>query len=99
MKSALLILISIFLSLGAIAAQQDAHIVLYPNPAHERIYICGDMQPSSHVEVMNLIGEIVLNEELTNSAISIADLPSGIYVVKVYGAEGQLYYSSKLTKQ
>ena len=34
-----------------------------------------------------------------NGMVSIADLPSGIYIVRIYGADGELSLSSKLTKQ
>ena len=76
---------------------QDVRVTIYPNPATDRIYIRGN--GAYHVELMNMIGEVVLHEDVTAGTVSIADLKSGMYIVRVYDAEGSLILSAKLTKQ
>ena len=82
-----------------VLAPKEGHILIYPNPATVHISVKGEAQAATTIEIMNMIGAVVLHEDIANGVVSIADLPSGIYIVRVYGADGELSLSSKLTKQ
>jgi len=78
-------------------AQESTRVVVYPNPAKDRIWIKG--YGATYIEMVNLLGDVVLKEEVSANAISISDLQSGIYIARVYDAERSLIYSTKITKQ
>jgi hypothetical protein len=66
-------------------------IVIYPNPATDRIYIkSNEISKISRIELMNTIGKtvrVIENPVSSQNEISlkVADLPSGIYFVRVMG--------------
>jgi hypothetical protein len=66
-------------------------IVIYPNPASERIYIkSNEIGKISRIEMLNTIGKTVRIIEKPSSAfneisINVSDLPSGIYFVRALG--------------
>jgi len=66
-------------------------IVIYPNPANDRIYIkSNEISKISRIELMNTIGKtvrVIENPVSSQNEISlkVADLPSGIYFVRVMG--------------
>jgi hypothetical protein len=70
-------------------------IVIYPNPATDRIYIkSNEISKISRIELLNTIGKtvrVVENPVSTFNEISlkVADLPSGMYFVRVL-AEGNI---------
>jgi hypothetical protein len=78
---------------------KDGHITIYPNPATDRIYIHGDPQQAYGIELMNMLGEVVLSEDIINGTVSVEGLEPGIYIIRIYGTDGQVSFSSKLTKQ
>src|SRR4051812_36094400 len=73
---------------AAVAVIQDQRVVIYPNPAIDRIYIKGG--GASHVEIMNMIGEVVLKEDISNGMVSLAELKAGMYIIRIYETEGSL---------
>lgn len=63
---------------------------IFPNPAYEsfRIELRNPRQTLCRVEVVNVLGDIVLSENLGNGTeisgtVSIFDLPNGIYFVRI----------------
>jgi hypothetical protein len=66
-------------------------IVIYPNPASDRIYIkSNEISKISRIELMNTIGKtvrVIENPVSSQNEISlkVADLPAGIYFVRVMG--------------
>ena len=88
------------LSIGYLPiSSRDGHIIVYPNPATDRIYIKGDAEAIYKIELINMLGAVVLSTEIINGTVSITDLQAGVYIVKIYAADGALSLSSKLTKQ
>jgi hypothetical protein len=64
-------------------------VQVYPNPATGEITIKSPMA-MQQVEVMNAIGQVVRNNtcNTTTLGIDVADLPKGVYFVKVNGVYG-----------
>ena len=66
------------------ALQSDERIAVHPNPTNGILFVEGqDMQ---FVELFNALGQRVLTQMAENSAfaeITLADLPTGIYVLRV----------------
>ncbi|WP_290839002.1 S8/S53 family peptidase [Flavobacterium sp.] len=56
---------------------------VYPNPANDVISIAGDILTESRIEVMNAVGQTVYVGFATDKNISVSNLTSGIYFVKV----------------
>ena len=55
---------------------------IYPNPAQNKIYLKGVY--GAEIQVFNMSGKMILQDRIhANSAISIQDLKSGIYLVKI----------------
>ncbi|HXB39824.1 MAG TPA: T9SS type A sorting domain-containing protein [Bacteroidia bacterium] len=68
---------------------------IYPNPANDFLTIILDKQGNNNVEIINTLGETVkqINIGETQNKISISDLASGIYYVKVFTSGKQLSVS------
>jgi hypothetical protein len=68
---------------------QKEKIKMYPNPANDNVYIdCAEMQDLK-MQIYNIIGERILQRELTTSTneININLLSKGIYIIKLTGAD------------
>lgn len=72
----------------SIAHFEAGQFALYPNPANDVLHISGE--GFSQYEIVNFIGQVVLSGNLTESAtqINIAELPAGVYIVRLQGNEG-----------
>ncbi len=83
------------------AGQSDTAMSLFPNPAKQTVTIqfSGNNDNVSKYTLVNMQGVVVLSEEKTNSnTIDISKLPTGAYVVHVFGWSGKVY-SAKLVKK
>jgi hypothetical protein len=76
---------------------QDARVLVYPNPAKDRVYVKGTA--AVRIEIINMIGDIVLHEEIAGGTVSLSDIQPGLYIVRIYDADDALILSSRLTKQ
>ena len=63
----------------------DAHVCIYPNPANNLVHI--EEIDVSEVQVYNALGQLVKTVRDTNE-ISVADLPQGVYLLRIADAEG-----------
>jgi len=73
-------------------------IKTYPNPANDRVYInCAERQ-NVKMQIYNVVGECVLQRELSNRTndIDISSLSKGIYIIKLTGTDWTV--QRKLTK-
>ena len=86
-----IILIAFFTSNQGIAEVESASITLYPNPASEKVTLEG-IGNETNVFVINTMGKIVKRLENTSGSVifSVADLPEGIYFVRVGSAVRKL---------
>jgi hypothetical protein len=69
---------------------QDARVLVYPN-------VKGTA--AVRIEIINMIGDIVLHEEIAGGTVSLSDIQPGLYIVRIYDADDALILSSRLTKQ
>ena len=69
---------------------------IYPNPAHEVLYVEG-MSDRSKILIYNVIGGLVLNTNLKENAVDISHLSSGLYTF-VFETNGKCLVE-KFTKQ
>ena len=70
------------------AVAENSEIVVYPNPATERIYVKGAEEAA--VMLYDLTGRCVLQSELGAEGVAVDMLPHGMYVVKVTDGERSL---------
>lgn len=82
----------------------DSSFKLFPNPASHSFHIelQNSMQASCRIEVVNVMGEVLVIKDLGNNieiteAISISDLPQGMYIVRTH--LGDKVSSKKLIKE
>lgn len=63
--------------------EQEQPVMLYPNPASERIYVKGNH--IKDVTVFNIVGQAVYHSDNEGNSLSIdlSEIPSGVYLVKV----------------
>ncbi len=78
------------LAIGVKEHQKET-FTMYPNPASESLTINTPFIPElkqTSVQIVNLLGEVVLNEELSNqrSTITISHLKNGVYFVQIKGS-------------
>lgn len=73
----------------------QVHIAVTPNPTKGEIQISG--LNSVDVEVCNIVGQVIKTSRNDNR-ISIADLPNGMYVLKLY-TKGVMVYTTKIVKE
>jgi Secretion system C-terminal sorting domain len=74
---------------------ENGNIYTAPNPTSGNIYITGTGY--NRVEIYNTVGEKKKSVSGTDR-ISIAELPAGLYFIKIYDAEGELLLQNKVIK-
>ncbi len=77
----------------AIEENKDSEITLYPNPVRDRVVIEGI--EAVEIQVYNTLGQVVKTVRGTNE-IPVADLPQGVYMLRVTDADGKVY-TNKIT--
>ncbi len=73
-------------------------VILYPNPAQDRVFIKGSDQ-SSELTIADMQGKEWVREAVPAQeqvAVSVAELPVGFYLVELRDLEGQVAYRDKL---
>ncbi len=76
-----------------VSAQQSIYIA--PNPTHGNVDIYGI--DKADISIYNILGQQIKESKQTNQ-ISVADLPNGIYLIKLYTDNGALIYQNKIIK-
>ena len=70
-------------------------VAVYPNPARGRVVIEGI--EAVEIQVYNTLGRVVKTVWGTNE-IPVADLPQGVFMLRIMDAEGKVY-TNKITKR
>lgn len=71
-------------TVGVSEASYSFDFSIYPNPASEKITIELPFNKKSKVQIINVVGEVILEEEITSSkTISIENIASGIYFARI----------------
>ena len=55
---------------------------LYPNPSNEFININSNLIYKSY-QILNSLGQVVINRDYSSGSISVSELPSGLYFIKL----------------
>jgi hypothetical protein len=76
----------------------NSGLTLYPVPAAGYLWIRSPVELFS-VEVMDLQGRIVLSTEEADEGIDFSAVPAGVYLLRLYGADGSFLGSKKVLKQ
>jgi hypothetical protein len=69
-----------------LAENESKKLTLYPNPAVTNIKFSGDQVQK--VIVYDLLGQVVMNKNIQNNTLSIAQLNNGVYFVEMHTASG-----------
>lgn len=73
----------------SVSSADDISVLIYPNPARDRIYIDNDI-PLSHISIFDLTGnEIAIRKK--ENPINVSELARGIYFLKIEMQEGVFY--------
>ncbi|MBK8362652.1 MAG: T9SS type A sorting domain-containing protein [Bacteroidetes bacterium] len=71
-------------TVGVSEASYSFDFSIYPNPASEKITIELPFNKKSKVQIINVVGEVILEEEITSSkTISIENIAAGIYFARI----------------
>lgn len=84
------------LSLAVGSVNATAAINLYPNPANGVIYIA-NAPNVNHVSLSNMDGREVKAADNVNQ-LDLGQLPDNVYMIKIYGKDGQLLKIDKIIK-
>jgi hypothetical protein len=78
---------------GIVSLNNNNGISIYPNPAHDNIFI-NTTENTSSVSVTDIIGQNVIAEQRVNAqqvhSIDISTLANGVYLVKVNSSDNQV---------
>lgn len=68
-------------------------IILYPNPAVNTLNIKTSLRQPAQYGIYDISGRMLLSGELKDkiASISVASLPAGLYMTRIYNAEGVLH--------
>lgn len=70
----------------------------YPNPVQNELFLSAtDLQAVTNIEIYNLLGKKILEQNNYSSAINISHLPQGVYLLSFY--ENDVKKVSKIIKQ
>ena len=61
-------------------------LVVFPNPASDKLYINNLPKQTKNIEIINIEGKVVLSIDSVNT-VDISALTSGIYTIKFSGVE------------
>ena len=76
-----------FVSIEAVDETEGKAFTIWPNPASKTVYIDG--VEAVEMQVYNALGQVVKTMRGTNE-ITVAELPQGVYLVRIADAEGKV---------
>jgi hypothetical protein len=85
---------------GTTSIEAQERMVLYPNPATDRIIVSRSKSSAAAYRVLDLRGSVVLSGILNevNTVISVSSLSNGVYVLETFVA-GQPASHERFMKQ
>lgn len=79
--------------------QMSKQILVYPNPAKDKVNFVFGLYHDLEISIFNLVGELILIEDYNSSAtLDISRFPAGSYIYKITGENG-FFEEGKLVKQ
>jgi hypothetical protein len=81
--------VTVTISGAGISEASQSNLSVYPNPATDMLYI-NNAVGSTQVEISDILGQTVQQENITNgnSSINVSKLPKGVYFVSLKNEEG-----------
>lgn len=67
----------------------DKDFKVYPNPTNGLLTIERGAEIITHIEVINLLGEVVLQPQILQNTINISSLPTGMYMLNITTKSGK----------
>ncbi|MDP2234875.1 MAG: T9SS type A sorting domain-containing protein [Bacteroidales bacterium] len=75
-----------------ISKNSQTGLLVFPNPAKDRIYLRGISAEQVEVKVYSIGGLLVKSETMVNNeSIDISDLTAGTYILHIQGTDGNFY--------
>jgi peptidoglycan hydrolase-like amidase len=74
----------------------STNYAIIPNPTTGAIYVKGTS--NVHIRVYNIIGQQMKEAKNTDN-ISLAELPNGMYLVRLFDDEDRFIYQDKILKE
>lgn len=68
----------------------NPRIRIYPNPVQDKLHIESNGNKFSDFEIMNIMGKVIVQNELNDNVISLAGLSSGIYILRLKNSNGAI---------
>ncbi|MBR4963653.1 MAG: T9SS type A sorting domain-containing protein, partial [Muribaculaceae bacterium] len=83
----------------SIEETEEVEISIYPNPANDYV-VCNGVPTGSTLSIITMSGAEVMNEKIYDAqqTINIAGLANGLYIVRIYGSEGNIYTGKLVVK-
>ncbi|MFH0896311.1 MAG: T9SS type A sorting domain-containing protein [Bacteroidota bacterium] len=77
---------------GTRSQSEDHSLVLYPNPATDKLFITSEKQSMHQIEIVDLCGSVKLKTEINsmNASLDVSSLPAGFYLARVTDETGNL---------
>ena len=75
----------------------DDAVSLYPNPVTNGVLNISSIENNTDFKIVNQYGKEVINGKINNGAVSIASLPTGIYLIEIIGNDKVI--SKRFVKQ
>ncbi len=82
-----------------VADVKPLNITTYPNPAADVLHLRLPSNDAAQIQVYNILGATVLNEQLQGNSIQVSNLKAGIYIGSVTMANNKSRYTFRFTKQ
>lgn len=70
-------------TLGSASFSQIDGLKMYPNPTKNNLFIETALNGAINVSIVNMLGKEVVNTNVVNNTVNVANLTSGIYIVKI----------------
>ncbi len=70
-------------TLSSSSFSQIEGLKMYPNPTKNNLFIETALNSDINVSIVNMLGKEVVNATVVNNSINVANLTSGIYIVKI----------------
>lgn len=70
---------------------QATDVKIYPNPAHNQLFVDADGYTTVNLKLYNVMGELVMEKLVANAnSVDISSLSSGVYTYKVFNCDNEL---------
>jgi hypothetical protein len=87
------------ISSSSVDENNQAYIGIYPNPVENVIQLNTNLETSIQFEIYNSIGQKIAQGATTDKTISITDIETGIYFIRLSDAMGNTVSPQKLVKR